>query len=43
MSARYKRLMESNIKDSLVEGGLIAQGSVVQALHGGHYNQATRL
>ena len=43
MSAIYKRLKESNIEDLLVEAGLIAQGSVVQALRGSHYNRATRL
>ena len=43
MSAIYKRLKESNIEDLLVEAGLIAQGSVFQALRGSHYNRATRL
>ena len=43
MSAIYKRLKESNIGDLLVEAFLIAQGSVVQALRGSHYNRATRL
>ena len=43
MSAIYKRLKESNIGDLLVEPFLIAQGSVVQALRGSHYNRATRL
>ena len=36
-------MKESNIEDLLVEGDLIAQGSVVQALLGCHYNRATRL
>ena len=36
-------LKESNIEDLLVKAGLIAQGSVVQALRGSHYNRATRL
>ena len=43
MSAIYKQLKESNAEDLLVEAGLIAQGSVVQALRGSHYNRATRL
>ena len=40
MSAINKRLKESNIGDLLVEAGLIAQGSVVQALRSIHYNRA---
>ena len=36
MSEIYKRLKESNIEDSLVEAGLIAQGSVDQTLRGSH-------
>ena len=43
MSIIYKRLKESNIEDLPVETGIIAQGSVVQVLRGGHYNRATRL
>ena len=43
MSAMYKRLKGSNIDNLLVEAGLIAQGSAVQALQGSHYNRATRL
>ena len=42
MSAIYKRLKESSIEDLLGKIGLIAPGSVVQALYGGHYNRATR-
>ena len=42
-SAIHKPLKESNINDLLVEAGLIAQGSVVQALQGSHYNRPTRL
>ena len=42
-SAIYKRLEESNIEDLLVEAGLVAQGSVAQALRGIHYNRAKRL
>ena len=41
MSVINKRLKESNIEDLLVEAGLVAQGSVVQALHSIHYNRAT--
>ena len=43
MTAIYKRIKESNIKDLLVEAGLIVQGSIVQALRGDHCNRATRL
>ena len=43
MSVIYKRLKESNIENLLVEAGLIAQGSVVQALRDCDYNGATRL
>ena len=43
MSDIHTRLKESNFVDLLVEAGLIAQGSAVQALLGGHYNQETRL
>ena len=39
MSAIYKRLKESNIEDLLMDAGLTAQSSVVQALCDGHYNQ----
>ena len=35
--------LKSNIKDLLVESGLIVQGPVEKALSGGHYNRATRL
>ena len=43
ISAIYKPLKESNIENLLVEAGLIAQGSVVQASRASHYNQATKL
>ena len=43
MSSIHKRLKESNIGDLLVKAGLIAQGSVVEALRGGHFNRTTRL
>ena len=43
MSATYNRLKESNIEDLLVEAGLIAQGSVVQALCCDHFNGVLRL
>ena len=43
MSDVHKRLKESNFVDLLVEAGLIAQGSAVQALLGGHYNHEKRL
>ena len=36
-------MKESNIEDLLVEAGLIAHGSVFQALRGSHYNRATWL
>ena len=39
ISGIYKRLKESNIEDLLVDAGLTAQSSVVQALCDGHYNQ----
>ena len=41
MSAINKRLKELNNEDLLVGAGLIAQGSVVQALRSIHYNRAT--
>ena len=43
ISVIYKRLKESNVEDLHVEAGLIAQSSAVQALRGGHCNQAIRL
>jgi hypothetical protein len=43
MKTIFKRLRESDIEDLLVEAGLIAEGSVVRALKGGHYNRARRL
>ena len=43
MSAIYKRFQESGIEDVLVTAGLIAEGSVQQALKGKHYNRALRI
>ena len=40
---KSKWLNESNIEGLLVKNGLTAQGSIVQASNGGHYNWATRL
>ena len=43
LSITHKQLKESNIEDLLVQAGLIAQLSVVQHSHGGHYNRAIKL
>ena len=43
LSAIYKRTNGSGLSELLVAAGLIADGSVEQALRGKHYNRALRL
>ena len=41
--AIFKRIEGSEVRDLVVKAGLIADGSVDQALKGKHYNRALRL